>query len=111
MPPNAIYNVTITASDIVSKVSIEAPTDKYQSSSIYELNHLRGSKGFYMTFENTLNILFESDNSITKEQSKWKARFLFRVLFIRHFIHLDRMTKYLAGQTPEQIHFSFHNQR
>ena len=111
VPPNAIYNITISDTDILSNVSIEAPTDKYQSSSVYGWNQLSSSTYVYMTVTNLVNILFEFDNSVTKEQSKWRPGKVCYLRFIRHFIYDDRMTKYLTGQPPEQIHFTFHNQR
>ena len=105
VPPYAIYKVTITVTYIVLNVSIEARTDKYQSSSVYGWNQLSSSTCVYMTVTNILNILFESDNPVVNEGN------VFYVQLIRHFIYDDRMTKYLTGQPPEQIHFTVHNQR
>ena len=110
---NAIYRVTIYVMNIVSRISIEVPSDNDQSSSVYRWNHLKSFGYACMTVNKAFNIILESNNSITNvHRDVWtKKQCLFSILFMRHYIYNERIAKDLAGQVPEQSDFTFHNQR
>ena len=102
---HGIYLLGILVTNIVSSVSIEVPTDDNQSSSVYGWNHFKGTAGVYITVNKVLNIHFESNTPITKVHSEeWMD---LTVVFMRHFIYDERMSKNLAAQSD----FTFHNQR
>ena len=120
IPLYAIYRVIIHVDNMVSRVSIEVPTDNCQSSSVYGWNHFNGD--VYIVINKTLNILFESTNSMTRTPREvWTAligkndsikyHFLYSMRFLRHFVHDERITKNLAGQASEHSDFTYHNQR
>ena len=120
IPLYAIYRVIIHVDNTGSRVSKEVPTDNYQSSSVYGWNRFNGD--VYIVINKTLNILFESNNSMTRAPREvWTAlaedhynityHFVFSMHFMRHIIYDEKITKNLAGQASEQSDFTFHNQR
>ena len=107
IPDYATWRVFIQACYKVSHTYIEASIDDYGSSSVYAWNYFKSPGDFYITVSKAVNIVFESSVSVTHE----KCAKALTVLFVRHFIYDDRVTKYVSGQTPEQSHFTFHNKR
>ena len=107
VPAYAIWRVftELNISNSTSLVSIEVLTDNHHSSSVYEWNQFRSPDGVYITIDKTVNIIIEAVS----------LSHLFAVSieiwFIRHFLHDDKISKYITGQAPQQNHFSFHNHR
>ena len=99
VPVHTIWRVWIDTTDIGLRAFIEVLFD--HSSSFYTWDYLRSSNDLYITVNKAVNILLQS-NSIDH---------MFAIWFARHFIHDERISKYITGQTPKQFHFSFHNQR
>ena len=108
VPPYAIWRIGIHVCDYrETRVFLEVFIDDYHSSSIYGWNHLNSPDGVYITVIKVVNVLFESDNSAAHV----KCRNIFSVSLRQHFIYDEQITKYIAGETPQQSHFSFYNQR
>ena len=108
---DTIHLVNIRIHNLVFRVSVEVPTDDYQSSSVYGWNDVNGFRRAYIIVNRTLNILFESNSSVTNvHRPVWiESSSCFYVAFIRHFIYDE--TKNFPGQAPIQSDFSFHSQR
>ena len=115
--PDAIWRVQTRSCDIVSHVSLEVLTDDYQSSSVYGWNHFNSSYGVYsITIDKAINILFEAINPTVHERCFDESYYacpcyMYAILLRRHFTYNDQITNYIGGKTPQQSHFTFHNQR
>ena len=107
IPDYAIWRVWIDICHIVSHVSFEVPTDKYQSTSVYRWNHYNNRDDVYMTVDEAVNILVILDHLVTII----KCQEIFAVQFVRHFFYDDRITQYVSGEIPELSFFTFHNIR
>ena len=99
----AIWRVRIRVAGIVLRVRIEILGDHW--SSWYSL---RKHDNLYITISKAVNIMLFSNIAVAP--SNCKSCFM-EIWFIRHFIHDERITKYITGQAPHQFYFSFHNQR
>ena len=110
LPVYTIWRVSLQAAPTELRVFIEVFLD--YSSSWYTWDNLGSSYEIYMTINKVVNILLQSDNTgqCIGQNGRYQACF-FEVWFKRLFTHDERITKYIAGQTPQQFHFSFHNQR
>ena len=109
VPVYAIWRVFTNPghmTQVTSHVSIEVLTDKHHSSSVYEWHHFRSP--VYITVDKAVNILIESRVSVDEQDA---SIYPMHIWFMRHFIHDDKINKYITGQAPQQSHFSFHNQR
>ena len=104
VPAYAIWRVFIHLDYLTAHVSIEVLIDNHHSSSVYEWNNFQSPDGVYITVDKAVNILIDSYTGRhgTHDINIW---------FMRHFIHDDKLKKTIAGQTPGQSSFSFHNQR
>ena len=104
VPAYAIWRVFSESIDPTASVFMEVHIDNHNSSSVYEWNNFRSPDGVYITVDKAVNILIEShmDHPMPHDICIW---------FMRHFLHDDKINKYINGQAPRQSHFSFHNQR
>ena len=103
VPAYAIWRVFTDIDDqLTAHVSIEVLIDNHHSSSVYEWHNFKSFDGIYITVYKAVNILIESVNTHLSDV---------HIFFIRHFIHDDKINKYMTGPAPQQINFSFHNQR
>ena len=124
VPAYAIWRVLTVLPEWVSHVSIEVLTDNHSSSSLFGWHNF--TNPVYLTVDKAVNILIESrvpsiDFHFPRVSrdfhfSRVSRDFSFRdyymvILFTRHFIHDDKLYKYITGQAPQQSHFSFHKQR
>ena len=107
LPAYAIWRVFTYLYNLTAHVSIEVLSDNHHSSSVCEWNRFRSA--VYITVDKAVNILIESNVSADKYRSITSSRM--DIWFIRHFIHDDKINKYITGQAPQQSHFSFHKQR
>ena len=108
IPPYAIWRVWMEACTSLSHVAIEVPTDKHLSTSVYKWNHYDNSYNVYMTIDVAVNLLFESDNITTQDES---CQDVFKVWFRRHFVNDYRITQCDPGETRPQSFFTFHKLR
>ena len=107
--PYAIWRVWLEVCHAVSDVSLEVPTDKHMSTSVYKWNNYTTSYNVYISFDVAINIFFRVygyDINLPE-----KCQRLFTVWFRRHFVYDDSVTQYTAVQMLEQSHFTFHNLR
>ena len=101
VPLYAIWGVWIDSRHIELHTFIEVLVD--YSSSWYTWGDSINHKKLYIIVNKAVNIQLKSNYvGLYKE---W-----FQIVFTRD-LHDERITKYITGQTPQQLHFSFHNQR
>ena len=93
---------------LISRVSIEVLIDNYHSSSVYEWKYFRNSDGVYITVDKAVNTLIESSYEPTTTCYNESDS---QIWFICHFMHDDKINKYVTRQAHQQTHLSFHNQR
>ena len=105
--PYAIWRVWIKTYEKLSHVLLEIPTDNYKSSSVYEWNKRNNADNVYLTIDKAVNILATFEYA-TPSYIKYH---LFSVWLVRHFMPDDKISKYVAEQTSQHSHFTFHNQR
>ena len=109
IPAYAIWRVWISDSEDILKCihNLRAFIEVLfnHSSSWYSWDNLTSlsSNDLYITVNKAVNILLQMYTKFIICSLK--------IWFARHFIHDERITKYIMGQTPQQFHFSFHNQR
>ena len=101
VPLYAIWEVWIKCTYIGMRASIEVLLD--YSSSWYILGCCISPKKIYIIVNKAVNIHLESNYL-----GLFPEHFL--IVFTRD-LHGEGITKYITGQTPQQFHFSFHNQR
>ena len=104
-PAHNIWSVWLYNNDIGLRASIEVLLD--HSSSCYSWDNTSSSNKLYITVNKAFNIMLESNSVATYE---YCGHCLYEILFTRD-LHDEIITKYVTGQTPQQFHFSFHNQR
>ena len=96
---DTIHLVNIWVYNIVFRVSMEVPTDDYQSSSVYGWNNVNGFRGAYIIVNRALNILFEYDSSTTKVHKpvSMELQPIFDVMVIRHLFFCFVLFMYTAS--------------
>ena len=104
VPVYAIWRVWINSRDAGLRAFIEVPLD--HSSSWYTWDDPITSNNLSITVNKTINIVLQS-NSV----GIYCAYECIYGIFFTRDLHEERITKYITGQTPQQFHFSFHNQR